>query len=481
MKLEPMSAKFAAYLSDESHIKGECEDIAFPKTQDEVKEVVKLSFDDGKKITVQGARTGLVGACVPTEGRIINLTLLNEVSDVSENECGAFICAQSGATLEDISKKAQSRGYFFPPNATEETASIGGMFSTNAEGPNSVFYNSVSNYVKKMDFTFPNGESYTINRGDYKVHDNKLSLPNGKVLDFGKIPNNLPFVFYKDEMDLIDFLAGKEGRFGITSSFTLSLLKNPADIWGIVFFFDDNENAVNFIEKVRTYKSDCVNITTGEYYSEEALNLIKNHLENPLLSKLPELPQNAKSAFYVEIESEAEEQSEEALMDLLDMFAESGGNEDDTWAQSGKSAVKSFRDMRHAVVSILNEDTEIHSQVNGTRWETDIKASENKFKEYLTLYNDVLSKCGLKGAIYGSALKNHLHVAFLAKGDEQELCDEAILKISRKAVADSAKIGTKYGIGRVKRELISNLLSDEVKKIIANIIKSVDEKRILNP
>ena len=482
MILEPMSTKYTAYLTDESRLKGECEDIVFAETEEEVSESIKLSLKDNKKVTLQGARTGLSGACVPNKNRVINLSKLNNLGELEKTENGAHVHAQCGVTLEEISKLAESKGYIFPVNATEETASLGGMFSTNAEGPNSLYYAPFSAYVKSVNFTFPSGEICGINRGEYVIKDKKLSLPNGKTIDFSNISENLPIAFYKDNIDLIDFLAGKEGYFGAATSFELELLKKPNDLWGIVFFFDGEEKALNFADSLSSYESESARITTGEYFNEETVELIINNLKNPLLSKLPELPKNAKTAIYVELESDSEDESEMALMDLLDMFAQVGGNEEDTWAQNGKTAVKSFRDMRHAVVSILNENMSIHCVKTGARIETDIKAIPEKYRDYLKLYNDILNNHSLKGAVYGCILKNHLHVAILADSEEKfKEAKVAESEIYKKAIADNALIGAKYGIGKIKKDVLLNALSDAEKEEIKKIRLAFDPNLLMNP
>ena len=482
MIVEPISSKYTSFLTDESHVKGDCEEIIFPQTQDDILQCIKLALKDNKRITLQGARTGLNGACVPKGHTVINLSKMNEIGEVEQCEDGAEIFVQCGAALGDISKLAQSKGYIFPVNATEETASAGGMFSTNAQGPNSLCYSSFSSYVKSVSFTFFSGESYEINRGDYVIKDKKLTLPNGKVIDFSNLSENLPISFYKDNTDLIDFLAGKEGFFGIADSFKLKLLKKPEDLWGIVLFFDCQDKALDFSNLLYKYKNESARLTTAEYFNEETIELIKANLKNPLLSKLPELPQTAKAAIYVELESESEDESEIALMDILDMFAQVGANEDDTWAQNGENAVKCFRNMRHAVVSILNEDMNIHSKLTGERIETDIKANPRKYEDYLELYNEMLEKYSLKASIYGCILNNHLHAAILA--DSEEKFKDAKLfesEICKKASEDNALIGAKYGIGKVKRDILINLLNESDKTEIKRIRDIFDPNHLVNP
>ena len=108
MIVEPISSKYTSFLTDESHVKGDCEEIIFPQTQDDILQCIKLALKDNKRITLQGARTGLNGACVPKGQTVINLSKMNEIGEVEQCEDGAEIFVQCGAALGDISKLAQS-------------------------------------------------------------------------------------------------------------------------------------------------------------------------------------------------------------------------------------------------------------------------------------------------------------------------------------------------------------------------------------
>ena len=68
---------YRQYLKDESRTVGYADSISFPKTEEEVSEDLKTHCGKGIPVTVQGARTGLTGGCVPFGRHIFNTSGLD--------------------------------------------------------------------------------------------------------------------------------------------------------------------------------------------------------------------------------------------------------------------------------------------------------------------------------------------------------------------------------------------------------------------
>ena len=104
--MEPVKPSYESYLQDESHIKGNAEYISFPKTEDELLEILKYAYEKKMHITFQGGKTGFTGGAVPGSGLIVNLSNMNEIGDINKTETGATITVGAGATLETLEKKS---------------------------------------------------------------------------------------------------------------------------------------------------------------------------------------------------------------------------------------------------------------------------------------------------------------------------------------------------------------------------------------
>jgi FAD/FMN-containing dehydrogenase len=75
-----ISAEYPAYLTDES--KFSCrpfDHLFFPRSEAELSAVMGEMARRGIKITIAGARTGLVGGCVPNQGALVSLENFDRV------------------------------------------------------------------------------------------------------------------------------------------------------------------------------------------------------------------------------------------------------------------------------------------------------------------------------------------------------------------------------------------------------------------
>jgi len=138
MILEPMSEKFAAMLRDESRMEGYAEAVARPRDADELAQAVKEAARRGMGIIVQGAATGLLGGAIPHGGLLISTRGMHKILGLRERDGRLFLRVQAGVTLEQVEaylrKPIHGRTYHFPSNPTEQTATMGGAFASDAVG-----------------------------------------------------------------------------------------------------------------------------------------------------------------------------------------------------------------------------------------------------------------------------------------------------------------------------------------------------------
>lgn len=128
-----------------------------PGSVDEVTEVLRLCRDAGTAVTIQGGRTSLVAGTVPEHDDVLlsteRLCVVGNVNSVDRRiEVGA------GATLGAVRGAAASAGLVFGVDlAARDTATIGGMASTNAGGLRTVRYGNMAQQVVGLDVALPDG------------------------------------------------------------------------------------------------------------------------------------------------------------------------------------------------------------------------------------------------------------------------------------------------------------------------------------
>ena len=483
MKTEPIMPKYQSFLTDESKVTGFAEEIIFPTDLSDICLALQYANENGKKVTVQGSRTGIVGGAVPRSGIVLNLSKMNRILGSRNDENSCYLKVQAGVTLKQIETKVNSKGFFFPPNPTEDTATIGGVFSSNAAGSNCLIYGDSSKYISELSFVTTKGELWSIKRGEYVFVNNKCNLPNGAEI---KIPTGLPhspIKIFSEGMDLIDFLSGTEGILGVAVEFELELLPLPKEIWGVVYFFNELEQAIDFSRKLLDWKAQDENasLMATEFYDKGTLKLLNDSRQsNILLKSLPQFPQNACTAIYTELCGDNSDIVETSLMEHLNLFLEVGGAEEDTWAESGTSSIKRFRDMRHAVPSIINEMINLDNKNDYKRWETDFSGCPEMFEDYLNLYYKALENNELNGLIYGHILNNRMHLALLPENTEQEsLCNSVMQQLDEKVMQKQGFLITENGVGILKQSLVRKFMPKAVTELIEIILHTFDPNKCM--
>jgi FAD/FMN-containing dehydrogenase len=81
---ERISAEYPAYLTDESKLSPEPFDfLFFPLDEAELAAILKQMSAQKIKVTIAGARTGLVGGCVPRKGALLSLENFDGVKSIT--------------------------------------------------------------------------------------------------------------------------------------------------------------------------------------------------------------------------------------------------------------------------------------------------------------------------------------------------------------------------------------------------------------
>jgi FAD/FMN-containing dehydrogenase len=137
--------------------RGQASALVRPATAGQVAEVLAVCRDADVHVTVQGGRTSLVAGTVPEHNDVLLSTeRLNTITDVDLVD--RRVTAGAGATLAALHKVAATAGLVFGVDlAARDTATIGGMASTNAGGLRTVRYGNMSQQVVGLDVVLPDG------------------------------------------------------------------------------------------------------------------------------------------------------------------------------------------------------------------------------------------------------------------------------------------------------------------------------------
>lgn len=473
MTFEPIHPKYENALRDESRCLGRADFICFPETAEVANEAVLEAVRQGLKIKVQGARTGLTGSAVPSEGLVLSGERLKEMAF---NDDGTLHVG-SGVTLLEIEAFLRKSGKVFPPNPTEKTATVGGMFGVNAMGLDGV---RMSQYLEGLVLLRADGNRVKIRRGESFFDEGGCKLPWGEVLDCqtfgdtGILKGGVPL----KKMDLIDFLCGTEGTLGMALSFDLRLEERESCRWGVVYFMNSEALAAEFVMQMTKPQ----NLKILEYFDQSTLELLSKNRESlQALKALPVFPEKAKAAVYAEFAGDDGEALEALLFEQMDTFEALGGSEEMTWAADEGQEIERFRALRHCVIEVVNTQVDSLSQkLKGlTRISADFAGPPEKALEYLDLYRSHTKDCGFEVCIYGTLAQNRLHVSFLPNSPEAvSKAREMVADWAKKVATDGGQIVTENGIGHLKRDLAEGLLDAQRAASIAAVKRAFDPEGV---
>lgn len=115
--------RYKEYLTDESGLRGACEEIIFPSSSDELRDCLKLDL----QFTIQGSRTGIMGGASPMgdgsdsrKAAILNLSRLQNIAEVTIQNNISYIRQMRGLPLR-ISRRACGKNTYFSLSSRQKT------------------------------------------------------------------------------------------------------------------------------------------------------------------------------------------------------------------------------------------------------------------------------------------------------------------------------------------------------------------------
>jgi FAD/FMN-containing dehydrogenase len=211
---------------------------------------LRVCRDAGAHVTIQGGRTSLVAGTVPEHDDVLLSTeRLSALGDVDATE--RRVTAEAGATLSAVQRAANSAGLVFGVDlGARDTATVGGMASTNAGGLRTVRYGNMGSQVIGIDVALPDGS--VVRRHSQVRADNT-------------------------GYDLPSLFVGAEGTLGVITALDLRLHPDPAHRVTAVCGFDELSALVDAGRLFR----DLDTIAALELIDGRAGALAEEHLGAP--------------------------------------------------------------------------------------------------------------------------------------------------------------------------------------------------------
>jgi D-lactate dehydrogenase (cytochrome) len=488
-----------SFCRDESRFTGWAEAFSAPKSRQELLDVVGESLANGQPITAQGSRTGLCGSGVPLGGLLLSMSQLDQPVSLREGQSGpdcAFeLIVQPGYSLASLKldlwrrkfscasidpalmESFRAQSLFWPPDPGENSATLGGIFSTNAQGPSGFRYGPALGHIKALTIVLSDGCEYEISRGEEYFNGHNLKLPTGTVVNLDPFHLGL-----KPSADLIEVFGGSEGMYGIITSLTLVLSPRPNADWGLVFFFESEKIASLFIEQVLSDPPHSV--VSLDFLDQASLHEVSKLKKIAAkLRDIPEPPGGAACCAIMELHSPDPGLIEEDALKLSQICQDSGGDVDQSWALAD-AEVDKMRTFRHAVPEALGGrlDQLRTAGLSLIKLAFDATLSGLPFSQALSQYRSDLEKAALTAAVFGHAPQNHLHINILAK----DLSDynkglELFGRWLERSKQTGGELFSEHGVGKIKGGLFLDHERPERIAALKILKKALDPNCLFNP
>lgn len=416
-------ARHSGFLADESLRSGRAETISFPKDATDVRQVLQTLADRKVSVTVQGSRTGIAGDAVPSGGHILNLCAMNRILGMDRDDRGRYcVQVQSGVTLADLNLQLASRQFeqarqwdrsslavldrfqnepvpwIWPPDPTEDTATIGGMAATNARGLCVHAHGRARQHI---------GAGKGVDRRGIEQVLVPVDNPDSRIVWDSDLP--------------------------VITELTLTLMPEPSR-WGIGFFFPAMAAAVEFIDSLQSNKMDSPEdacLAAVEIMDHTTLEIIEAFkADHPAFKNLPHVDQSTAMAVYLELHGHSEDALADAAERLMQKVVDAGGDPDASLAATTRSDLSRLRLLRkaapHAAHWLMARVRQTDDRITRLGWDW-TQTGPPLATQIQTIESD-LAGAGVTGALYGHAADHCLHVTLLPNNHEAFLAGKSLIR-----------------------------------------------------
>lgn len=506
----PMREEFAEYLRDESRRSGSADSISFPRDEDELRAILSSLHAARNRVTVQGGRTGLAAGCVPEGGHILNLSRMDRVLGLREEEDRFYLRVQPGLTLTALrklleSKKLDTAGFdaaslaaarafadapeqFFSPDPTETSATLGGMAACNASGARSFLYGPMRRHVRALRVALVDGDLLSLTRGQCRAAGRRLRLSceSGRALTLNLPAYQLPAsksasgYYIEDNLDAVDLFLGSDGSLGVITELELALLPLPPVIWGVTAFLREERQALELVASMRLRNGQIAAI---EYFDAGVFTvLMRQRMRGGAFAQLPEVPPAFAAAVYFELHCASEEAAYAQLFALGDAVAATGGDPADTWVARNALDRDRLLFFRHAAPEAVNMliDERRKTYPDLTKLGTDMSVPDDALFWVMRLYRAGLAQAGLEAAIWGHIGDNHLHVNILPRDMEDYARGKQLYRDwARQITARGGAVSAEHGIGKLKADFLAIMYDQADLRAMAAVKAALDPFALL--
>ena len=419
--------------------------LALPKSTAEVAAVVSLCCEAGVPITPQGGNTGLVGGQIPDGEILLSTERLTGIRSLDVDDDVLEVAA--GTTLAAVHEACFAVGRRFPLSlASEGSATIGGLISTNAGGTAVLRYGTMRALVLGIEAVLPNGAVW---------NGLKRLRKDNTGYDFKQL------------------LIGAEGTLGVVTAASLKLFPIPASTAVAFVGLESPAAAVALLRRAKDETGGAV----------EAFELISRLGVDLAVKNLPgvrdPLSGRPNWSVLIEIAAGAPGEAEPAMERLL-----AGALED----QLISDAALAQNETQARAFWALREGQSAAQKPEGSAWKHDVSVPVSRIARFIEVATQSLAERfpGIRVDAFGHVGDGNIHFDVLSGPGGDQAAHAAHRDAGAHLVHDlvvslGGSISAEHGLGTMKTAEAASYKQPEELTAVRAIRAALDPKRIMNP
>lgn len=480
--------------------------VAYPKNNEDIKQLIKFAKTHKTSLIPRTAGTSLAGQCVG-EGIVVDVSKhFTKILDI--NEKAQTVTVQPGVVRDQLNNYLKPFGLFFGPNtSTSNRCMIGGMVGNNSSGTTSIQYGVTRDKVLEMHTILSDGSEVVfgkISSEEFKNKASKTTLEGGIYKTIyselisesaqKNIIDNFPkpeihrrntgyaidellktdiFSDASDNFNMCKLLSGSEGTLAFTTQITLKLDKlPPVESIMVAVHFESIENCLNTVELVMKH-----NLYTCEMMDKTILDCTKHNKTQQENRQFIE--GDPKAILMCEVKADSLDAVKILANNLVSDIEKSGLSY--AYPKLLGNDIDKANNLRSAGLGLLGN---IIGDKKSAACIEDTAVALPDLSNYISEFTQLMKAYKQDAIYYAHAGAGELHLRPILNLKKKE---DVVL--FRKITTDVAHLVKKYkgsmsgehGDGIVRAEFIPLMIGEENYNILKRIKTAFDADNIFNP
>jgi FAD/FMN-containing dehydrogenase/Fe-S oxidoreductase len=492
------------YSQDASMYQETPKGVSFPRSVDDIRELVLKANKERFSITARSAGTSLAGQTTGS-GVIMDISkFMTKIVEIDTENKRTIV--EPGVIRDVLNHEVGKHDLLFGPDtSTTNRCMIGGMIGNNSSGSFSIKYKTTREHVLSMDVVLSDGsiarfeplspneleEKKKLQNLEGSIYRSMLSLleknkelikknyPHPEIIRrntgyaLDKLLEMDPFTDGGRAFNLCELLCGSEGTLAMTGSATLNLVQTDSIQKIVIPHFNTiNESMIATIEAVK--------------YDPSAVELIDDIILNATKAN----PEQSQNRFFLEKEPKSilvvqftgnDEAEIDLKIDELIRSLSSKGLGYSFPVLSDASEMKSVFDLRKAGLGLLMG---LGKEARSPTFCEDTAVRVKDLPEYVNRFQKLLDKHKTTCVFYAHASVGELHLRPMIDTMTPEGIEK--MKIMAEEIAElvgefRGSLSGEHGDGRARAPYIEKVLGKEMMPVLKQVKEIWDPNYIFNP